>query len=58
MPKRAVAGTGLEVVFDGQKHLVTADRVQTLNLLLSTCEAALQRSRELDYRFDYFRPMH
>ena len=40
-------GMGLEIVFAGQKHFITADRLQILNLLLSTYEAAIQRNREL-----------
>jgi signal transduction histidine kinase len=40
-------GMGLEIVFGGQKHFITADRLQILNLLLSTYEAAIQRNREL-----------
>ena len=41
------SGMGLEIVFGGQKHFITADRLQILNLLLSTYEAAIQRNREL-----------
>jgi signal transduction histidine kinase len=40
-------GMGLEIVFSGRKHFITADRLQILNLLLSTYEAAIQRNREL-----------
>ena len=40
-------GMGLEIVFGGQKHFITADRLQILNLLLSTYEAAMQRNYEL-----------
>jgi signal transduction histidine kinase len=40
-------GMGLEIVFSGQKHFITADRLQILNLLLSTYEAAIQRNQEL-----------
>jgi len=40
-------GMGLEIVFSGQKHFITADRLQILNLLLSTYEAAIQRNEEL-----------
>jgi DNA-binding response OmpR family regulator len=39
---------GLENVFSGQKHIITANRPQILDLLLSTCEAAIQRNRELE----------
>lgn len=40
-------GMGVEVYFNGQKHFITADRLQILNLLLSTYDAALQRNKEL-----------
>ena len=40
-------GMGLEIFFSGQKHFITADRLQILNLLLSTYEAAIQRNKEL-----------
>jgi len=38
---------GVEVHFHGQRHFITADRLQILNLLLSTYEAAIQRNQEL-----------
>jgi DNA-binding response OmpR family regulator len=41
------AGMGLEIMFGGQRHFITADRLQILNLLLSTYEAAMQRNDEL-----------
>jgi PAS domain S-box-containing protein len=41
------AGMGVEIHFNGQRHYITADRMQILNLLLSTYEAAIQRNREL-----------
>ena len=40
-------GMGLEIFFNGQRHFITADRLQILNLLLSTYEAAIQRNKEL-----------
>ncbi len=43
-----LAASGLENVFSGGKHVITADRPQILALLLSTCEAAIQRNRELE----------
>jgi signal transduction histidine kinase len=46
---------GLEIVFGGQKHFITADRLQILNLLLSTYEAAIQRNRELSTTRDTLR---
>ncbi len=38
---------GVEIYFHGQRHFITADRLQILNLLLSTYEAAIQRNQEL-----------
>lgn len=40
-------GMGVEIFFNGQKHFITADRLQILNLLLSTYDAAIQRNKEL-----------
>src|SRR5882724_6081861 len=48
-------GMGLEIVFSGQKHFITADRLQILNLLLSTYEAAMQRNAELSSTRDTLR---
>lgn len=48
-------GMGLEIVFSGQKHFITADRLQILNLLLSTYEAAIQRNKELSSTRDTLR---
>jgi hypothetical protein len=42
------AGMGVEIFFNGHKHFITADRLQILNLLLSTYEAAIQRNKELN----------
>jgi signal transduction histidine kinase/HPt (histidine-containing phosphotransfer) domain-containing protein len=38
---------GVEIHFNGQRHFITADRLQILNLLLSTYEMAVQRNQEL-----------
>lgn len=38
---------GVEIHFNGQRHFITADRLQILNLLLSTYEDAIQRNQEL-----------
>jgi DNA-binding response OmpR family regulator/anti-sigma regulatory factor (Ser/Thr protein kinase) len=46
---------GLEIVFSGQKHFITADRLQILNLLLSTYEAAIDRNKELSSTRDALR---
>jgi signal transduction histidine kinase len=48
-------GMGLEIVFGGQRHFITADRGQILNLLLSTYEAAIQRNKELSSTRDTLR---
>ncbi|HEV8368593.1 MAG TPA: response regulator [Pyrinomonadaceae bacterium] len=45
-------GMGLEIVFEGRRHFITADRLQILNLLLSTYEAAMQRNKELSLAQD------
>ena len=41
-------GMGVEIYFNDQRHFITADRLQILNLLLSTYDAAIQRNRELN----------
>ncbi|HEX9782409.1 MAG TPA: response regulator [Opitutaceae bacterium] len=41
------SGMGVEIYFNERKHFITADRLQILNLLLSTYDAAIQRNREL-----------
>jgi two-component system, sensor histidine kinase and response regulator len=41
-------GMGVTIYFNGQKHFITADRLQILNLLLSTYDAAIQRNKELN----------
>ena len=43
------ATMGVEIFFNGQRHFITADRLQILNLLLSTYEAAIQRTKELTH---------
>src|SRR6266516_1098220 len=45
-------GMGVEIFFNGHKHFITADRLQILNLLLSTYEAAVQRNKELSLARD------
>jgi signal transduction histidine kinase len=41
------AAIGVEIFFNGQRHFITADRLQILNLLLSTYDAAIHRNKEL-----------
>ena len=38
---------GVEIFFNGNRHFITADRLQILNLLLSTYDAAIQRNKAL-----------
>ncbi len=38
---------GIEIYFAGQKYFITSDRLQILNLLLSTYESAIQKNEEL-----------
>jgi hypothetical protein len=45
---REQSGMGVEIYFNGRRHFITADRLQILNLLLSTYEAAIQRNQELN----------
>jgi two-component system, sensor histidine kinase and response regulator len=44
---RQSGGNRLEVFFNGRKHVIAADGLQMLNLLLSTCEPAIQRNKEM-----------
>lgn len=38
---------GLEILSSGQRYFITSDRMQILNLLLSTYEAAVEKNRSL-----------
>lgn len=51
-------GMGVEIYFNGHKHFITADRLQILNLLLSTYEAAIQRNKELTLARDDLRRLN
>jgi DNA-binding response OmpR family regulator len=55
MRQNGQTGMGLGIVFGGQKHFITADRLQILNLLLSTYEAAIYRNNELSTTRDTLR---
>ncbi|MBM3889996.1 MAG: response regulator [Verrucomicrobia bacterium] len=46
--KTAGAEMGITVYFGGQKYFITSDRLQILNLLLTTYETAVQRNQELN----------
>ena len=49
---------GLEIFFQGQKFLINADRLQILNLLISTYEAAVQKNNELTKIQDELRTLN
>jgi len=46
--KNSFAEMGIEIFFAGQKHFVTSDRMQILDLLFSTYEAVLHKNNELE----------
>src|SRR2546425_13303862 len=46
---------GVEIFFAGRKFFISSDRLQILNLLLSTYEAAVQKNRELALAQDELR---
>ena len=39
---------GIEIAFAGKKHFITSNRIQILDLLISTYENAIQKTRELE----------
>ncbi|MGD1118334.1 MAG: response regulator [Dehalococcoidales bacterium] len=47
LPEIKQVQIGVEITFSGQKYLITSDRLQILNLLLSTYEAAVSKNTEL-----------
>lgn len=49
---------GVEVFFTGRKFFITSDRLQILNLLLSTYETAVERNRELSTARDELRHLN
>ncbi len=49
---------GVEVFFSGEKYHITSDRLQILNLLLSTYEAAVQKNSELVKAQDELRTLN
>lgn len=49
---------GVEISFAGRRHFITADRMQILNLLLSTYEAAVQKNRALAATRDELRTLN
>ena len=53
--KVATSEMGISILFAGQRFFITADRLQILDLLLSTYENAMNRNRELISARDEFR---
>ena len=51
-------GGGVEIMLDGRKHCITADRRQILNLLLSTSAAVIRRHHELASTRDTLQQTH
>lgn len=45
--KHETASIGVEIVFSGKRYVITSQRQQILDLLLSIYEAAIQKNREL-----------
>lgn len=39
---------GVEIFFAGQKHLITSDRIQIIDLLMTTYDTAIQKNHELE----------
>ena len=46
--RNSITEMGIEIFFAGQKHFITSDRMQILDLLFSTFENAVQRNQELE----------
>ncbi|MFC1488737.1 response regulator [Thermodesulfobacteriota bacterium] len=46
--KESSSQIGMEVYFSGKKYLINSDRLQILDLLISTYEEALQKSQQLE----------
>ncbi len=46
--KTVSPGWGLEIYFGGEKHIITSDRMQIVDLLFSSFENAVQKNQELE----------
>ncbi len=44
----SVSEMGIEIFFGGQKHFITPDRIQIIDLLLNSYETAVQKNLELE----------
>lgn len=49
---------GIHIHFNARDHLITADRLQILNLLLSTYDAAIERTKELQRSHEQLKVLH
>ena len=49
---------GVEILFGGQKHVITSDRQQILDLLLSTYETAVQKNLDLSRAQDELKSLN
>jgi signal transduction histidine kinase len=56
--KNSVAEMGINIFFGGQKYFITADRLQILDLLLSTYENAVNQNLELASARDELRRLN
>lgn len=46
--KNRISEMGMEVFFAGEKHFINSERIQIIDLLLSTFENAVQKNKELE----------
>ena len=46
--KSRISGSEVEIMFAGQKYFINSDRMQIIDLLLSTYENAVQKTNELN----------
>jgi signal transduction histidine kinase len=46
--RNSSAKMGIEIVFAGKKYMITSNRIQILDMLLSTFDAVIQKNRELE----------
>ena len=48
MRRNKISEIGIEVYFAGEKHFINSERIQIIDLLLSTFENAVQKTKELE----------
>ncbi|MBC2581456.1 diguanylate cyclase [Clostridium sp. DJ247] len=46
--KNKISEMGIEVFFEGERHFINSERIQIIDLLLSTFENAVQKTKELE----------